>query len=345
MSQGLRDIWGLSDPRVRGDASNEQVREFRQTFAEVMAAINQSLQRTAPYCRNSQQSGLDSQRTALYAAYQKVVGQMGSGKSVAASGDADRVLSAANLLRDKARSHMQETESARQEWLQREDELERALDKVVEMQESNHKDADKLGEVIEMIQSRADEGSFGESISAVDQFLTRLNPIYEEFRRKVGSKVDVQTESDSTSAVPQTDSPLKKNSQIREARQLWVQARDQARKDMVEVKAALRKAYRRDAIQLPLVMQKASMLDAVFVELSDELRKSLDSYLKISQAEPGKADGLESKIKGLLQAYKSRIDKDQWLAAIDDDQDLVPNLTIKEPLLEALQRLHDALAA
>lgn len=137
---------------------------------------------------------------------------------------------------------------------------------------------------------------------------------------------------------------LKKTTRLRKARQDWVQAREQARRNMAQVKAALLKAYRRDATQLPLVIKKLKTLDAVFDGLTDELRKQLDAYLTTPPRDTQTINRLESQLRKSLQSYRDRVSRDTLLAAVDDDQELVPQLQIKAPLLHALQRLEQAVA-
>jgi hypothetical protein len=126
----------------------------------------------------------------LYAAYQKVVSQTGSGKQ----GDTDRVLSAADSLRDKAQSYMKDTESSRQQWFERESEIERVMDRVAEMEESEPDKTEQIREVIEKIQAKAYEGNYGESTRAADMFLPKFDPIYEDYLRRMNESPTIGDE-------------------------------------------------------------------------------------------------------------------------------------------------------
>lgn len=128
---------------------------------------------------------------------------------------------------------------------------------------------------------------------------------------------------------------------FKQARQLWVKTRDKAIEDLETVKQGARNAYMDDLEQFPVVQRKLGDLDEILDNLNDDLRVTLDAYVSTPLRNQQKMEELAEEAKQLLNGYMSYVKKSPLLDGIDQKE--FANVTMKAPLLKALQQLERAI--
>lgn len=201
-SGGLQEQWGLSEPRNRDSASDEQASRFRAAFNAAVQSVNSALQYTAAHAEREQHALADQQRQQVYSAYQSVASKIDATDSARAERDVSRVLGAVEGLKSKAAALKQGAETALNAWLAKESEYDAAAAKVIEMAEWGHEKAETLSQVTDAIQGHANDRKYDASVKALDSFLPKLTSIYEDYQTQRAAQQEFEAE------LPQVETKL-----------------------------------------------------------------------------------------------------------------------------------------
>jgi ElaB/YqjD/DUF883 family membrane-anchored ribosome-binding protein len=200
MSCGLRECLGLGDlsaPAVDRPAALER---FRSAFLAEMGEIGRCLQYTAAYSSGQDHAKIDAQRQLLYRAYQSVATVEPADPS-AAEADRQRVMVAAQSLRQAAEQLRQSSQTARDAWSSREGQFEQVVDQIRELQQQGHAKAGTLTKAAELIRSYSQDRRFNESARALDQVAPKVAALHAQVQQPADPGVAEASAGSATAAV------------------------------------------------------------------------------------------------------------------------------------------------
>lgn len=186
--ESLRELLEL--PAERSDNRQAANGQSNLIFRDAITGVNRQLQVVAAQTGigESDYVTLDGQRTRLYEAYQVASSQPDPGRAENAM---ERVLTAANLVQERAAVAVSNAEAGRDRWAQLESDFDDAMLQVGELEDLNHEKAPVLQQVGQSIRGLANQHRFDEAATAFEQ----LRPKLAELHTTVG-RGDEQTEGE-----------------------------------------------------------------------------------------------------------------------------------------------------
>lgn len=158
-----------------------------------------------------------------------------------------------------------------------------------------------------------------------------------------------ETEAGETEAEPEesestkTGDPADMRARFKQASSVWLATSRKADADIERIKSALQKTYLNDPAQLPKAMQAATRLDNVFDRYAEQLQKQLAAAAGMRSTSAQDWQRIRRESGKVIDDFISHISADPLLAAIDADNDLIPGIEIKAPVLRSLRALKAAL--
>jgi len=130
--------------------------------------------------------------------------------------------------------------------------------------------------------------------------------------------------------------------EFKRARAQWVAVKNRAEQDIEKVKAGAKKSYLADAAQFPKIQAGCEAIDQILDNLDDALRDTLDQYASTPLRQQDKLAALASKAIEILEGYRSYVDGNALMRAIDMKE--FADVTVHAPVVKALADLRKALA-
>jgi hypothetical protein len=198
MSTTLREVLGLPVLNRPSDSSSGRNQILRDRFRESLRGANEALAQGTTLGSGSSRSELAQQRERLCGAYQRVLQQGESGST----DNSDKLCRAADMLTERAASVTQNGLVEQQRWQAMEEYYDRAVDRVVELEEASHPKAAVLARLCAAIRDRVNNREYRDATATFQQLKPKLDAIYGEFHQSTAAGT---AESNNPSMRPSTN--------------------------------------------------------------------------------------------------------------------------------------------
>ena len=190
MSGGLKQQWGVGDPAQVGPDAQSQ--DLKAAFEKPMDAMAEHLQFTAANGERARHDPLAARSEALVPRYQSALGEVDPADSAKAKPSIDSLLADAESLGQEVAAFRSETEKAAAEWQSRVASYDAAVVQVEELQEWQHPKEGPLRGLVDGIRGNVNDRAYAKAIAVLDQFLPKLQPIYEDLQRQKAAQQEYE---------------------------------------------------------------------------------------------------------------------------------------------------------
>ena len=192
MSRDLKQILGLGEPKTLNGASGMQAKAFKAAFRTAMKEIGKSLNFTAVHAAEGQHGELADKRNKAISAYQAVAQKIDPNDPSASEAAIKRVNASVSKLRGGSEALHDYAAKHHAAWVENEEKLDNAATQVTEMVEWGYSKSDKLQDVVVAIRNQAKLRKYKEALEALEKFLKKLDPAYDDFAVQRDAKTDFE---------------------------------------------------------------------------------------------------------------------------------------------------------
>ena len=178
MSRELRTILNL--PNVKNRKITDQTANLGRKFRLKMDGVNNKMRVMTAQASPTKLKPLEGQRLKLIEAFQKTTQQLDTIEPDKADEAIERLLAAIDKVEINAIEAEAGAAAARDEWLEREEEFDDALQQIGELEDADHPKAAALRNLGDAIRCRANDRNYQAALAALDQMLPKLESIYDE---------------------------------------------------------------------------------------------------------------------------------------------------------------------
>ena len=343
MAGPVQDNLGLADPQAEGgdqqQGTDQQKIEFKAAVTPKFDEINGYLQFLAAHAPQEQHSSESGKRETAYSAFQAAVAKIDPTNPSVAQGAIDKVIGAVGGLTTAIKTVKETVERALEAWKAREGELSDWGDKVREMVDWGFEKAAKLQQIVDAIAGKANARQWNEALQALDSFISKVGPLFEEYLRQAAAKVEYDQ------ALPDLENQLAEVAtcefaSLEEESVQLTSAADQMRQ------AATSKDYVSALEQLRALETRV----ADHLARRDDLRAKKDDYEQArAELDPRLAEVSTSQYQSLAELDQQIVDltgrTDEAAAAEDYEQAVQLVAELSSKVDEKLQRIEEIEAA
>ena len=194
MADGLKQVWGLGEPKQHQAASTAQADKFKTAFQGKLKKINGALQYTSANGAPKQHKQKSAKRDKLSAVYQKVVSKIDPANPSAAQSAIDKALEAIRGVADEVVEFKDDVANWLEKWSRTEPEYDKAVGKVEQLEEWEDEQAEPMRGIVSEIRDHVNEKLFEPAVGAFEEFARKLNEIYEEAKKRQEQKESYEKE-------------------------------------------------------------------------------------------------------------------------------------------------------
>ena len=182
MSGGLKEQWGVGDAAQVGPDAQSQ--DLKSAFEKAVDAMAEHLQYTAVNADRARQDPMASRGQALVPRYQDALKQVDAADPAKAKPAIDSLLADADSLGKDVAAFRSEIEKAVNEWQSRSGAYDGAVKQVEELSEWQHPKEGAVRALADAVRGQANDRAYDKAVSTHDQFLPKLQPIYEDLQKQ-----------------------------------------------------------------------------------------------------------------------------------------------------------------
>lgn len=337
--------------------SNPQAQQFQASVQEQLTVIDGHLAYTAEHAAAEKHQPYAAKREVLVAAHNASLKQIDPDNPNKAKPVIDKVLAGARNQAAQAAEFRKGAEKDFNDWQTRQPRFDEAAKQIEEMQNWGHAKGPEMQSGLDAIRGQTDKRTYAEASKALDQFLPKLKPAYEDYQRQKAAQEQYEParkELDPRLTAAQTSS-FKKLEPMQQEFGPATQAMDQAAAAKDFIKALeLEKDLAAKVSQYEQSLAKLQQQKKDYDDAKAPLQPKLDQNLTGPPRKP-LAQMLQDLQSGAAQMGASEQAED-FVAALSTAKDLGPKVDAyiaaeaklaeqQKAYEEALAPLQDRLAA
>jgi hypothetical protein len=183
----LKKQWDLTDPPPLESGSNDKAKKFVEDFKAAMEPVKQCLLYTKINAEKPKHDAMINKRDQLYAEFPSKLVEINKDESKA-DAISKPFLDRAKNLGGEANKLKQDTENSLKAWQAKEPTYNKSEQEIQELEKWGDKEFENLRTAGNSIQTATNENKYDEAVKLLDQHLTKLKPVYEQYVKQKPAK-------------------------------------------------------------------------------------------------------------------------------------------------------------